>query len=493
METTMQRLQRKFRRYKNSKLEVDGILSETIDDKSSEKSVSLKPPVNIRLLLFQECRVTKEHQVLYDSTKINTFQSNSDEFSEIIFGSIGITQNSPSIMKIHHLKNKKQLMFSHIFCTCIQHTNSRSSCLDREIDNQSAQSNRKKACTMPNDSSPTDQTSFSSDSFLFLSSFLSRSFQGSTKGLRSTKSSSAPQLEEHKKKIIKMTNHRFAFGIIFEPEEADLSFFHEFFFKHFPLIEKHIKSMKQNIEKTIPKFLNRHFFTSMTQILDKFKIRFNNIYSSPRLSEMLWSKLTWTNLTTDHKLDTISKFVTDLSKMVLNFDSNSVNRQRFNFTSQLITAILTHHLGWVSSFHTISTDHTLTGQVDSNALWTQLKVLYGAVSNPMKTCKTVVTGSDHQTVSTVLTVLSYFIRSSRVEEQIKAPDLMTPEDFLSFREDLLEETLIEVDPASEYVLISHKNPTTRERHNSIETFELNGKRARSYAFISEDSAAVLKR
>ena len=59
-----------FRRYKNSKLEVDGILSETIDDKSSEKSVSLKPPVNIRLLLFQECRVTKEHQVLYDSTKV---------------------------------------------------------------------------------------------------------------------------------------------------------------------------------------------------------------------------------------------------------------------------------------------------------------------------------------------------------------------------------------------------------------------------------------
>ena len=53
--------------------------------------------------------------------------------------------------------------------------------------------------------------------------------------------------------------------------------------------------------------------------------------------------------------------------------------------------------------------------------------MYGAVDYPAKLCKTVVTGSNHEIVSTILALLSYFIRSAKVEQDICVPDIITPQ------------------------------------------------------------------
>lgn len=52
--------------------------------------------------------------------------------------------------------------------------------------------------------------------------------------------------------------------------------------------------------------------------------------------------------------------------------------------------------------------------------------LYGAVGSPTKVCRTIVTGSCHEVVSTFLSLISYFIRSSRVDEVIDVPSDITP-------------------------------------------------------------------
>lgn len=88
----------------------------------------------------------------------------------------------------------------------------------------------------------------------------------------------------------------------------------------------------------------------------------------------------------------------------------------------MVTAVLTHHLGWV---HTVLSGFNrqmvekLRKQYLCNPLWAQLGDLYGALGNPVKVVHTVIVGDPDKAdlINSILTFLTYFIRSGIVKKQ----------------------------------------------------------------------------
>lgn len=114
-----------------------------------------------------------------------------------------------------------------------------------------------------------------------------------------------------------------------------------------------------------------------------------------------------------------------------------------SFISTLLTAVLTHHLGWVGTVAPLMTANireslARTGNTNPviskllqeenfklseiskvypyNALWAQLGDLYGAITNPIKLSKTIICGSEanSKTIERLLNVLTYFIRCGEI-------------------------------------------------------------------------------
>lgn len=93
----------------------------------------------------------------------------------------------------------------------------------------------------------------------------------------------------------------------------------------------------------------------------------------------------------------------------------------FSFISTLVTAVLTHHLGWVATALPPSeVDKEFINRLDKpyNALWGQLTDLYGAVGHPTKMAHTIITGTNKaELISKILNSLTYFIRCSDIERK----------------------------------------------------------------------------
>lgn len=93
----------------------------------------------------------------------------------------------------------------------------------------------------------------------------------------------------------------------------------------------------------------------------------------------------------------------------------------FSFISTLVTAVLTHHLGWVATALPASqADQEFMCGLHKpyNALWGQLTDLYGAVGHPTKMAHTIVTGTNKgELISKILNSLTYFIRCSDIERK----------------------------------------------------------------------------
>lgn len=235
------------------------------------------------------------------------------------------------------------------------------------------------------------------------------------------------------------------FAIIFEPEPSNVGPFQSFFFDHFPLIEVHLKRLKQEIDEDILQLrptkdiesYKRDFFQSTAKVFSSFKSKIQALYSTPRLPEPIWSKLSCSSICSQERNIVIDCFLGDLSRMVFNF-----NRSRNNggFCSSLLTAVLTHHLGWVrtvskNQVNSNTQDEATSHNHQNNPLCKQIGDLYGAISSPAKLCRTVVTGSNHETVSTILAVLSYFIRCARVETDAQIPEKIAPKSAATARDD----------------------------------------------------------
>lgn len=94
-----------------------------------------------------------------------------------------------------------------------------------------------------------------------------------------------------------------------------------------------------------------------------------------------------------------------------------------SFVSTLLTATLTHHLGWVFTVLSSKSKYTqqmmnmqqLSSKYPYNALWAQMSDLYGAYGHPTKVSRTIICGQEKAILKRVLNVLIYFIRCADVK------------------------------------------------------------------------------
>ncbi|XP_055627544.1 uncharacterized protein LOC129769352 isoform X2 [Toxorhynchites rutilus septentrionalis] len=167
-----------------------------------------------------------------------------------------------------------------------------------------------------------------------------------------------------------------------------------------------------------------------------------DFFTTPRLVHPVWITLssspgatgaqnsTHSNRTT---LAIANNFMNDLCSLLSLADTKDTNL----FISTLLTAVLTHHLGWVSTIapmtgSTADDRHSdtiqrkkaelskITANKPYNVLWAQLGDLYGAVGHPVKLSKTIICGSSQlsNTIEKILNVLSYFIRCSEIKRTV---------------------------------------------------------------------------
>lgn len=141
--------------------------------------------------------------------------------------------------------------------------------------------------------------------------------------------------------------------------------------------------------------------------------------SSNLPTPLLWHKVLLTpNTSGELKVYTLQRSLHLMCRLLDDVDTKSTNF----FLSTLVTAVLTHHLGWV---HTVLSSgdrqlvETFTKRYPCNPLWAQLCDLYGALGTPLRVAHTVIVGETEKTdlINTVLTFLSYFIRSGNIERR----------------------------------------------------------------------------
>lgn len=141
--------------------------------------------------------------------------------------------------------------------------------------------------------------------------------------------------------------------------------------------------------------------------------------SSDSTTPLLWhDTMLNTTFPKDERINIIHNGLKEMCRLLDNFDTKST---KF-FLSTLVTAVLTHHLGWV---HTVSsgfnreTVEKLRKQFPCNPLWAQLGDLYGALGNPVKVVHTVIAGDSDkvETINSILIFLTYFIRSGIVKKE----------------------------------------------------------------------------
>ncbi|XP_015513669.2 folliculin-interacting protein 2 isoform X1 [Neodiprion lecontei] len=134
---------------------------------------------------------------------------------------------------------------------------------------------------------------------------------------------------------------------------------------------------------------------------------------------LLWHKVLLTpNTAGELKVHTLQHSLQLMGRLFDDVDTKSTNF----FLSTLVTAVLTHHLGWV---HTVLSSgdrqlvETLAKRYPCNPLWAQLCDLYGALGTPLRVAHTVIVGETDKTdlINTVLSFLSYFIRSGNIERR----------------------------------------------------------------------------
>ncbi|XP_049541306.1 uncharacterized protein LOC125954771 isoform X1 [Anopheles darlingi] len=160
-----------------------------------------------------------------------------------------------------------------------------------------------------------------------------------------------------------------------------------------------------------------------------------DLFTAPRVSNPVWLTLSSSTLTDRNLANVANTFMSDLCSLLSSADTKDTNF----FISTMITAVLTHHLGWVGTIAamTASDDTSASSKLDLirrektrmteitanhpySVLWAQLGDLYGAVGYPTKLSKTIICGSGQlgNMLDKILNVLSYFIRCSEIKRTV---------------------------------------------------------------------------
>nr|XP_002740758.1 PREDICTED: folliculin-interacting protein 2-like [Saccoglossus kowalevskii] len=237
--------------------------------------------------------------------------------------------------------------------------------------------------------------------------------------------------------------------------------FQTFFFSHFPLFESHFYKLGIEIEKAVQQ-KSLQISLIMTA-LEEFCNGISMLYTAPRIPDPVWLSM----MTCENQHGQLcDKFMKQLVVVLDEYDTKNTNF----FISRLLTAVLTHHLGWVPTVipsgaspsqtylaKHFSNNFDLLGKTHPyNPLWAQLGDLYGALGNPMKMVKTILVGKHSEVICTLLYILSYFIRCSEIHENIEKRKPIFENDMLGRDTPLLEENLDFGD--SEFVLVTQRKP-----------------------------------
>ncbi|KAJ0179746.1 hypothetical protein K1T71_004337 [Dendrolimus kikuchii] len=145
----------------------------------------------------------------------------------------------------------------------------------------------------------------------------------------------------------------------------------------------------------------------------------SDLIYGPRL-QPLWLNLVTSDARGSNKI--AESLLSDLCSVLAVGDTKNTNF----FISTLLTHVLTYHLGWVTTVSPYDTvDHQKTPKESSsnsrrpyNALWAQLNDLCGTIGFPLRTARTIISGtSKTQFVNRLLVVLTYFVRCGDVKRR----------------------------------------------------------------------------
>ncbi|KAF4516820.1 hypothetical protein B566_EDAN006214 [Ephemera danica] len=194
-----------------------------------------------------------------------------------------------------------------------------------------------------------------------------------------------------------------------------------FFFDHISVVENIMNRLRAVVEKAYTR--KETYWHLLKEGADELQQAIVDLFSAPRLAQPVWLGLVSSSC---HSSQSVlgHTFLSDLCQLLASLDTKSTNF----FISTLVTAVLTHHLGWVPTVLpgtspplSTRTDKTANQMLDSlakshpyNALWAQLGDLLGALGHPLRVSRTIVTGQQTGLLDKLVRVLSYFVRCGAV-------------------------------------------------------------------------------
>ncbi|XP_059089920.1 folliculin-interacting protein 2-like isoform X2 [Tigriopus californicus] len=177
----------------------------------------------------------------------------------------------------------------------------------------------------------------------------------------------------------------------------------------------------------------QQFAHLMYKLWEKINADLLSFFQSQRLAELAWHQVSQCTIVSGKTLISEERdnephfFIHELGTVLLKLEHKS----NMFFFSNILSAVLTHHLGWVGSIRPSFGDHSNSEEtspklfhIGENAeklssVWfnpfqLQYKSLYGMIGFPPRACKTVVIGANESLLQSLMYVLSYFIRCSIV-------------------------------------------------------------------------------
>ncbi|XP_014098643.2 folliculin-interacting protein 1 isoform X2 [Bactrocera oleae] len=201
--------------------------------------------------------------------------------------------------------------------------------------------------------------------------------------------------------------------------------------EHIALLESMLGRLRAFTERA---YINhKEFYQIMLQAWLETQQWFSDLFTAPRIKCPIWLNITTSG--NKYSKSVAEKFMKELCWLLTFADTKDTNF----FISTMLTAILTHHLGWVSTvaaFNSISSvTESSTAAIEQrakllqvsqkhpyNALWAQMGDLYGAIGLPPRLARTVIYGTEKLAVERLLNILTYFIRCGEVRRSAKRED-----------------------------------------------------------------------
>ncbi|WKY03541.1 hypothetical protein Q1695_004920 [Nippostrongylus brasiliensis] len=196
-----------------------------------------------------------------------------------------------------------------------------------------------------------------------------------------------------------------------------------FLFQHIPLVEAEMSRLEMRITSAAAN--STTFFINVNRAWQDFCSSICQLHNAPRLRHPVWLSL----LERDHNENVVvADFCRQLTRLVEKLDTKHT---KF-FLSNVISTVLMHHMSWVASvsppLHAPTHLHEKNPLVGSifndeapympyNAQIAQYLEISGSVGSVHRMAKTVVSGLDSDLITSILQVLSYFIRCSAIHQK----------------------------------------------------------------------------